>query len=1822
MPLLVLAVSVAFSCEGQAQVFANLHPCADDSGGVGSCTANEINIAAATHVSLLGLVPGEDSCVAGDTLVVTSIDAQYGLNTGVRYDPLLWIGQKGNDPRDPDPNIDPNDESVGSCYVTSAPESVDYPDLFDHLEGDDNDSCLDISNPDLDSVDLPYSGLNFEIECQDADSDGIADVHVLVTWVQNTNLLCGNQEGEVFGTGAPPKCNYSLISLGIGYLDEPPAASLTVVKQIESDNGGVATLDDFDVSVDAVEVDWDDPSSTTGGSALVASEPGTYTLSEADVPGYTEGAWSCIDDDEQEVPVTNGGLFSGADVTVSEGQHVTCSITNSDDAPTLTLVKSVTNDNGGNAGPGDFTLRLDGGIYSNTPFSSGDSPPVVANTAYTLGEDPLPGYSGGGVSCFDESAEEAVPHPVTLAPGQVVTCTIANDDIAPLLTLVKAVINDDGGEAGPGDFTLRLDGGDYSDEPFSSGATPSVAANTPYTLSEDPMPGYLNLGVTCEDDNSGDPVPHPVQLDEGQQVTCTLTNDDVAEGTPVLTLLKSVTNDNGGDAGPGDFQLRLDGGIYVNAPFSSGQMPPVVAGTPYTLSEDELPGYAGGGVICFDEGAEEVVPHPVTLSEGQQVTCTIANDDIAPELTVIKHVVNDDGGDAVAGDWTMVVTATNPSDDSFPGAEAPGTTITIDAGAYSVDESGGPAGYQKILGPGCAGSLEVGESATCTITGDDIQPSLTISKVILFNDEGPATLGDFDVSVDGVEVAWANPASTTGGTSLVATMAGSYTLSETALPDYDEGSWSCADEDGEVPVSNGGLFSGAEVTVMLAQHVSCGITNVFEGGAAEQSLTVAKVIVSDDEGTATLDEFNVSVDGIEVPWSDPGSTTGGMELVAIEARTYRLSEDELDDYEEGVWTCSDLDGPVPVSDGGAFSGADVTVSPGQHVTCTITNDDEPPLPPPPTEQSLTITKVIRNDNGGTAMVKDFDISVDGVEVDWWDPNSTTGDTELAADLPGTYRLSEADVDGYREGRWTCSDEDGEVWVSNDGHFSGADVTVYPGQHVHCTIINDDGFPEAGLVVEKVIISNNGGSAVVDDFNVSVNGTEVAWDNPASTTGGSKYVSGKPGTYTLSEAESERYEEGRWSCTDAEYRPVSVTNDGHFSGADVTVEPEQLVICAITNDDEKLQPDLSVRKTIDPDIGECGVIVGQQLDFRITVANSGPGLAEGVLLEDHWSWQLKPSGAPDMLECTSPKDRWIRCKLGNLEPGESREVGLGFMVGGHPGEEAYNLATVSNYPVSNCSEEPNECEIWFPLVGELALAADCGALPRAIAGIPYAESIEILGGELPYQADVVGLPDGFSGRAVAGEVRIEGCAGTASDSAFTVTLSDKGGCQDTSSEPAVCRLIVLENPDCPLSGLVSSTIPSAGRPTPDPDVLPNESVQKIVVDAHHNRYLVGFTYRDHSYAADPNGPYYEHTGNYDIRVVKYDDEGEPLWDKTYDTGNDDYGYAVALNPLEGESGLYVGGGVEVESGPHAWHDALLLEIDPDTGCPLEPHFQSAGTGTTSAYYDLATDGTDLYAVGERQRNETLSGEFGALISIFDHAMLGGATAGCEGDHHIIAYPYPPPEVGDTPGVRTVVREGGFDPTVAYSVKVPEPGCGDCSVLVGGRSASGGWVDRVITGDPEPGLVSFLSPGDLGAISVQDMAVPGDRVIVVGSTPASDMRVRVYQRKSGIPAPLWAWGGAEKGRLRGVATDEYGAVYAVGRSDGDNSAGLIFKFSKSGVTLDSDRLTQGSGVTFTDVAVFAPGSGVVAARAEEPKYDFGWLQVEFEGCEISETACPPP
>src|SRR5256886_2468877 len=107
-----------------------------------------------------------------------------------------------------------------------------------------------------------------------------------------------------------------------------------------------------------------------------------------------------------------------------------------------------------------------------------------------------------------------------------------------------------------------------------------------------------------------------------------------------------------------------------------------------------------------------------------------------PRLVVMKHVINNDGGTRAAADFTITVTGGSPAPATFAGSEA-GTVVTLNAGAYSVDEAT-VTGYAKSLSSGCAGTIAVSETKTCTVTNDDIaRPQLTVIKHVV-NDNGGA----------------------------------------------------------------------------------------------------------------------------------------------------------------------------------------------------------------------------------------------------------------------------------------------------------------------------------------------------------------------------------------------------------------------------------------------------------------------------------------------------------------------------------------------------------------------------------------------------------------------------------------------------------------------------------------------------------------------------------------------------------------------------------------------------------------------------------------------------------------------------------------------------------------------------------------------------------------------------------------------------------------------------------------------------------------------------------------------------------------------------
>lgn len=263
-----------------------------------------------------------------------------------------------------------------------------------------------------------------------------------------------------------------------------------------------------------------------------------------------------------------------------------------------------------------------------------------------------------------------------------------------------------------------------------------IPAGSQCTVTEDaPLPGAPG-SYTWDTPQVGG---SPVTIVSGQTAQVSVDNTLLPPGT--IVVKKVVTNAYGGSIDPGQFSL------YVNDasgnPVPNSPSPGSSTGTSYTLpvgtySVGEVTpipfGYQLAGITCQSQGSQEepagiaklssvesTNPVSVTLAPGETVVCTVTNEGIPPQLTVIKHVDNSRGGSAVASDFTMTVNGTDvqPSA-SFPGSES-GTAVTMDVGQYSVSETH-LANYVESTSGDCSGTLALGQSATCTITNTYTPP--------------------------------------------------------------------------------------------------------------------------------------------------------------------------------------------------------------------------------------------------------------------------------------------------------------------------------------------------------------------------------------------------------------------------------------------------------------------------------------------------------------------------------------------------------------------------------------------------------------------------------------------------------------------------------------------------------------------------------------------------------------------------------------------------------------------------------------------------------------------------------------------------------------------------------------------------------------------------------------------------------------------------------------------------------------------------------------------------------------------------------------------
>ncbi len=179
-------------------------------------------------------------------------------------------------------------------------------------------------------------------------------------------------------------------------------AKLTVTKIVHNNHGGNNVVPDFHLFVfDSIAT----PVTSGVQTTLIAD---TYHVTESGVSGYQASF--------------GGDCDSSGQITLNPGDVKSCTITNDDIPASITLIKDVTNNGGGNKQPFQFTMRIDGGVVpQNTSVA------VNSNTAHAITEDAMAGYHfvsiTGGAKC-----PAVLGGTATLDEGESLTCTIHNDD--------------------------------------------------------------------------------------------------------------------------------------------------------------------------------------------------------------------------------------------------------------------------------------------------------------------------------------------------------------------------------------------------------------------------------------------------------------------------------------------------------------------------------------------------------------------------------------------------------------------------------------------------------------------------------------------------------------------------------------------------------------------------------------------------------------------------------------------------------------------------------------------------------------------------------------------------------------------------------------------------------------------------------------------------------------------------------------------------------------------------------------------------------------------------------------------------------------------------------------------------------------------------------------------------------------------------------------------------------------------------------------------------------------------------------------------------
>lgn len=591
--------------------------------------------------------------------------------------------------------------------------------------------------------------------------------------------------------------------------------TLIINKIVKNDNGGTNDVIDFGYQINGGATK---PFEADGSNSQTV-DTGSYNITEPVTQGYTPKYDNCTN-----VFVPNGGTE-------------TCTITNDDDAPALTLIKKLVDNYNSGAKDADWTLTATGPttITGTTPVTSGDS---FDAGNYDLEEESTvwnsKAFTPSDWTCVNNKtgATSTVKTALAISLGQTMTCTITNTAVQPRIKVIKLVVDNYGGGKTASDFEMKVTGTDVTLTPGDTG----TASSQTFDGSESGTYVYLDAGsfdvteteIAGYTQSKSSDCSGTVTVGDVDKV-CTITNTAIQ---PKLTLIKEITgNKYGDDATVNDFGLRINGELT-----DSGITHYLNVGS-YSISEDGLAGYhmvdmygysnmsddsenctnpsfARFSILndCDGECEDGCVPAPdpcstgtVDLKLGEEVTCYLVNAAKQPNITLVKKVINDNGGNKKVEDFDLFVDQKQVTS---------GDTNGFNVGEYLVSETQDP-NYTSTISENCKDwkvTLILGDSVTCTITNNDVAPSLKLVKKVINDNGGTAKATDWTLTAMG-------PTSLTGAGEIASGedfKAGTYVLSESTMTGYTSLGWSC---------TNGVNVSNNQITIANGQTTVCTVTN-------------------------------------------------------------------------------------------------------------------------------------------------------------------------------------------------------------------------------------------------------------------------------------------------------------------------------------------------------------------------------------------------------------------------------------------------------------------------------------------------------------------------------------------------------------------------------------------------------------------------------------------------------------------------------------------------------------------------------------------------------------------------------------------------------------------------------------------------------------------------------------------------------------------------------------------------------------------------------------------------------------------------------------